>query len=85
MCRLVGASPSLRLLPGLVGAPPPFVCLLVTAPLPVAVPLLFALVLPALSREVVVLPPARFVFELPYGLLLGLQALVCPLCGVPWV
>ena len=83
--RLVGASLSLWVLPRLVGAPPPFVCLLVGAPLPVAVPLSFAPVLRALSRGVVVLPLARFVLGLRYCLGLVLRALVCPLCGIPWV
>ena len=80
--RLWGASLLLWLLPGLVGAPSPFVHLLVGAPLPIAVPLLCTPVLRALSREVAVVPPARFVLGLPCCLLLGLPALMCPLCGV---
>ena len=82
--RLVGASLSLWVSLGLVGAPPPFVRLLVDAPLPVVVPLLFAPVLRA-SRKVAVLPPAVFVLGLPYCLLLGLRALLFPLCHVPRV
>ena len=71
MRRLVGASLSLWLSLGLVGTPPPFVRVLVGALLPVAVPVLFAPVLRALSREVAVLPPALFNQGHPYCLLLG--------------
>ena len=86
----------LPLAPPLVGlrcgfrlGPPPLVRLLVLllseASLPIAVPFLFAPVLPALSCEIVVLPLAPFVLGLPCCLLLGWWALVRPFCDVPWM
>ena len=92
-CRVAFCSAAcgapLWLLPGPVGATPPparlLVLLLMGALQPVAVPLLFAPVLRALSCEDVVLPLAPFVLGLPCCLLLGLWALVCPLCDVPWL
>ena len=61
------------------GSPLSFVRLLVGAMLPVAAPLLFAHVICALSGEIALLPPARFVLGLPCCLLMGVRGLLCPL------
>ena len=80
---IVSASLSWWFSHGLVGACSPFVCMRVGAPLPVVVPLLFAPVLRALSREVVVPPPAQLDLGLPCCFLLGVRALTCHLCDAP--
>ena len=69
---------------GPVGAPPPFVRLLVGSELPVAPPLSVAPLLCAPSSDIAVVPPALPRLRLLYHLSLGLWELLYLLCAGSW-